>query len=59
MSGHKVKKLLRAIAGNASYINCFHSFHTVCCMYGLSNYEIKRICQHARFSLSHMEVSSI
>ena len=27
----------------------FNSLHTVCLMYGLSIYEIKRICHHAGF----------
>ena len=27
----------------------FNSLHTVCSMYGLSIYEIKRICHRARF----------
>ena len=27
----------------------FNSLHTVCLMYGLSIYEIKRICHRARF----------
>ena len=41
---------LRAIAGNTSHIKTFfNSLHTVCIMYGLSIYEIKMICHHARF----------
>ena len=42
--------ILKAIAGNISRIKIFfNSLHTVCFMYGLSIYEIKRICHLARF----------
>ena len=41
---------LRAVAGDTSHIKIFfNSLHTVCSMYGLSIYEIKRICHRARF----------
>ena len=39
----------RAVAGNTSHINFFNSLHTVCFVYGLSIYEIKRICHHSGF----------
>ena len=42
--------ILRATAGYTSHIKIFFKFlHTVCFMYGLSIYEIYRICHHARF----------
>ena len=40
----------RAIAGKTVNIKIFLIFlHTVCFMYGLSIFEIKRICHHAQF----------
>ena len=35
----------------------FNALHTVCCMHGLSIYEIKKIVTNLKFSLSHMKVS--
>ena len=43
-----------AVADNTSHIKIFLILlHTVCFMYGLSICEIKRICHHSRFLISH------
>ena len=42
--------LLRAIAGKPAHIKIFFNYlHTVCFMYGLSIYEIKRLCHNTQF----------
>ena len=35
----------------------FNASHTVCCMHGLSIYEIKKIFTNLKLSISHMKVS--